>query len=102
MCLKLPERLVGSSSVRIRGVGTTGGNEPLYVIDGFPIGGGASSIAGSSDKVDGLSIINPNDIESIQVFKRCRISCNLWCTCSQWALFLLRLREAKKGLQRLL
>lgn len=59
----------GSSSVRIRGVGTTGGNEPLYVIDGFPIGGGAASIAGSSDKVDGLSIINPNDIESIQVLK---------------------------------
>ena len=30
----------GSSSVRIRGVGTTEGNEPLYVIDGLPIGGG--------------------------------------------------------------
>lgn len=28
----------GSSSVRIRGVGTTGGNQPLYVIDGFPVG----------------------------------------------------------------
>ncbi len=33
----------GSSSVRIRGVGTTGGNEPLYVIDGVPIGGGGMS-----------------------------------------------------------
>lgn len=59
----------GASSVRIRGVGTTGLNEPLYVIDGFPIGGGSMSIPGSSDKIDGLSIINPNDIESIEVLK---------------------------------
>lgn len=57
------------SAVRIRGVGTTGGNEPLYVIDGLPLGGGNMSIAGSSDNVSGLSIINPNDIESIEVLK---------------------------------
>jgi TonB-linked SusC/RagA family outer membrane protein len=59
----------GSTSVRIRGVGTTGGNQPLYVVDGFPLGGGAMSIGGSSDRVDGLSIVNPNDIESIEVLK---------------------------------
>ncbi|KAA0992749.1 SusC/RagA family TonB-linked outer membrane protein [Dyadobacter aurulentus] len=59
----------GSSSVRIRGVGTTGGNQPLYVVDGFPLGGGGMDIAGSSDRIDGLSIVNPNDIESIEVLK---------------------------------
>jgi len=41
--------------VRIRGVGTTGNNDPLYVIDGVPAGG--------------LNAINPNDIESIEVLK---------------------------------
>ena len=59
----------GAASVRIRGVGTTGGNQPLYVVDGFPLGGGGMSIAGSSDRIDGLSIVNPNDIESIEVLK---------------------------------
>ncbi|MFD2555725.1 SusC/RagA family TonB-linked outer membrane protein [Sphingobacterium tabacisoli] len=59
----------GASSVRIRGVGTTGGNQPLYVIDGFPVGGSNMSISGSSDQVDGMSIVNPNDIESIEVLK---------------------------------
>lgn len=59
----------GSSSVRIRGVGTTGGNQPLYVIDGFPVGGGNMAISGSSDQLDGMSIVNPNDIESIEVLK---------------------------------
>lgn len=59
----------GSSSVRIRGVGSTGGNQPLYVVDGFPLGGGGMDIGGSSDRVDGLSIVNPNDIESIEVLK---------------------------------
>ncbi len=57
------------ASVRIRGVGTTGGNEPLYVVDGLPIGGGNMGISGSADNISGLSIINPNDIESIEVLK---------------------------------
>ena len=56
-------------SVRIRGIGTTSGNDPLYVVDGMPIGGGNMSISGSGDNISGLSIINPNDIESIEVLK---------------------------------
>uniref|UniRef100_F4C3K1 TonB-dependent receptor plug n=1 Tax=Sphingobacterium sp. (strain 21) TaxID=743722 RepID=F4C3K1_SPHS2 len=59
----------GATSVRIRGVGTTGGNEPLYVIDGFPVGGGGMTVGGSTDRVDGMSIVNPNDIESIEILK---------------------------------
>ncbi|QMW04634.1 SusC/RagA family TonB-linked outer membrane protein [Spirosoma foliorum] len=47
-----------SISVRIRGANSVqGSNEPLYVIDGFPI-------AGSSP-----SILNNNDIESIEILK---------------------------------
>ena len=59
----------GASSVRIRGIGTTGGNQPLYVIDGVPTGAGNIAVPGSSYSVDGLSVINPNDIESIEVLK---------------------------------
>ncbi|ODS83305.1 MAG: hypothetical protein ABS46_06885 [Cytophagaceae bacterium SCN 52-12] len=58
-----------SASVRIRGVGSTGGNQPLYVIDGLPVGGGSMGMERSTDQVDGLSIINPADIESIEVLK---------------------------------
>ncbi|MFC6098926.1 SusC/RagA family TonB-linked outer membrane protein [Olivibacter domesticus] len=59
----------GAASVRIRGVGTTGSNEPLYVIDGFPVGGGSMAVGGSSDRIDGMSIVNPNDIESVEILK---------------------------------
>ena len=46
----------GSSPiVRVRGIGTVGNNDPLYVIDGVPAGG--------------LNQINPADIESIEVLK---------------------------------
>jgi TonB-dependent SusC/RagA subfamily outer membrane receptor len=57
------------SSVRIRGVGTTGGNEPLYVVDGFPITSGNMGIPGSSENISGLSVVNPNDIASIEILK---------------------------------
>lgn len=46
----------GSLSVQIRGVGTFGSNEPLYVIDGYPV-------------TTGLSSINQNDIASIDILK---------------------------------
>lgn len=45
-----------SSTVRIRGMSTVNGNEPLYIIDGI-----ASS--------ENLNSLNPSDIESIQVLK---------------------------------
>ncbi|MEP7141992.1 MAG: TonB-dependent receptor [Ferruginibacter sp.] len=48
----------GNLSVLIRGVGSlaSGGNDPLYVIDGYPTTGGINNI-------------NPNDIASIDVLK---------------------------------
>jgi TonB-linked SusC/RagA family outer membrane protein len=62
-----------SASVRIRGGNSiTGGNEPLYVIDGFPVyndNTAISSSAGTGGAVNALSTINPSDIESIEVLK---------------------------------
>lgn len=64
----------GGAKFRIRGEGSVGaGNEPLFVIDGFPIspGGtlGAGNIyeAGQTDNV--LESLNPDDIETITVLK---------------------------------
>lgn len=57
--------------VRIRGVGTTGNNQPLWVIDGVPIvqTSNVTVNTGSSTETNPLASINPNDIESIDVLK---------------------------------
>ena len=47
----------GAQNIRIRGYTTNGNNNPLVVVDGVPYG------------VEGLSSLNPNDIESINVLK---------------------------------
>jgi len=44
-----------SSQIRVRGFGSFGGNEPLYVIDGVPVGS--------------VNIVAPDDIESMTVLK---------------------------------
>ena len=46
----------GAATVRIRGIGTLGDNDPLYIIDGVPTKAG-------------MHELNGNDIESIQVLK---------------------------------
>ncbi len=61
----------GGISLRIRGGNSIqGGNEPLYVIDGFPIyntAATAGTVSGAT--LNPLSAINPGDIESINVLK---------------------------------
>ncbi|WP_207435402.1 SusC/RagA family TonB-linked outer membrane protein [Sabulibacter ruber] len=42
-------------TVRIRGIGSTGNANPIYIVDGFPVGG--------------IDYLNPGDIESIDVLK---------------------------------
>lgn len=42
-------------TVRIRGAGTNGNADPLYVVDGFPVGG--------------IDFLNPSDIETMSVLK---------------------------------
>ncbi|NQU52188.1 MAG: SusC/RagA family TonB-linked outer membrane protein, partial [Bacteroidetes bacterium] len=45
------------SSVRIRGIGTNGDAEPLYIVDGLPM------------SREGIDFLNSNDVESIEVLK---------------------------------
>jgi TonB-linked SusC/RagA family outer membrane protein len=71
----------GSARVIMRGNKSTRENQPLYVIDGVPVANftpaqptdvwGQSSGAGSGgrDGGDGISNINPDDIESINLLK---------------------------------
>ncbi|PID92783.1 MAG: TonB-dependent receptor [Bacteroidetes bacterium] len=63
----------GSTRVVLRGFKSLGGSsEPLYVIDGVPmmnIKRGQPGMWGGSDQGDGLSQLNPDDIESINVLK---------------------------------
>ncbi len=54
------------ATIRVRGVGTLNNNEPLYVIDGVILG---NVRGGGLNDVSPLSLINPNDIESIDVLK---------------------------------
>ena len=70
----------GSAKVSLRGIrSASGDNQPLYVIDGVPmlnigteqayssIGGTAN--AGTRDGGDGISNLNPEDVESISILK---------------------------------
>src|SRR5688500_7878785 len=63
----------GSSRVIIRGnKSLLGGNQPLYVVDGIPMdnsGFGQAGIWGGRDQGDGMSSINPDDVESVTVLK---------------------------------
>lgn len=46
----------GGVQVQIRGIGSFGTNDPLYVVDGYPISGG-------------INTLNPNDIATIDILK---------------------------------
>ncbi|WP_289662126.1 SusC/RagA family TonB-linked outer membrane protein [Flavobacterium panacagri] len=57
-------------SIEIRGAGSiTAGNEPLYVIDGFPIYTEGSNSNGGFSNGSPLDNMNPNDVASIEVLK---------------------------------
>lgn len=68
----------GSTRVIIRGISSIGeSNQPLYIVDGVPIdnsglnndSAAASKWFDGRDNGDGISSINPNDIESLTVLK---------------------------------
>ncbi|TDN36084.1 SusC/RagA family TonB-linked outer membrane protein [Hymenobacter sp. UV11] len=57
-------------SIQVRGAGSiSAGNEPLYVIDGFPLESVAASGNGRFGAGNPLDNINPNDIDKIEVLK---------------------------------
>lgn len=63
----------GSTRVVLRGSKSLNGlSSPLYVIDGVPMAnntGGQAGMWGGTDQGDGLSQMNPDDIESINILK---------------------------------
>ena len=63
----------GSTRVMLRGTTElTGNNQPLYVIDGVPLDNtnfGSADEQGGYDLGDGISAINPDDIETMTVLK---------------------------------
>ncbi len=63
----------GSTRVLLRGnTEMTGNNQPLYVIDGVPLDNtnyGSAGTSGGFDLGDGISGINPDDIENMSVLK---------------------------------
>ena len=63
----------GSTRVLLRGnTEMAGNNQPLYVIDGVPLDNtnfGSAGEAGGYDLGDGISAINPDDIENMTVLK---------------------------------
>ena len=63
----------GSTRVVIRGNSSlSGNNQPLYVVDGIPIDNqnlGSAGMWGGSDWGDGISSVNPDDIEKMTVLK---------------------------------
>jgi len=50
--------------IRIRGVGSLGNNDPLYVIDGVQV-----RVGGATGSQNIASLLNPNDIESLTILK---------------------------------
>ncbi len=62
----------GAASIRVRGVfSVTGGNEPLYVIDGVPVNTNPMQVQTTAGTQMGnpLASLNPNDIASIEILK---------------------------------
>ncbi|WP_299089198.1 SusC/RagA family TonB-linked outer membrane protein [uncultured Bacteroides sp.] len=63
----------GSTRVLLRGnTEMTGNNQPLYVVDGVPLDNtnfASAGTAGGYDLGDGISAINPDDIENMTVLK---------------------------------
>ena len=62
-----------TNRIRVRGGNSiSAGNEPLYVIDGFPIynnNNSSNTDAARSPNLNALATINPGDIESIEILK---------------------------------
>ncbi|MET3501361.1 TonB-linked SusC/RagA family outer membrane protein [Mucilaginibacter rubeus] len=64
----------GGIKVQIRGQGSlASGTDPLYIVDGIPFLSsplsGLTSASGANGPINPLSIINPDDIESIDILK---------------------------------
>jgi TonB-linked SusC/RagA family outer membrane protein len=98
----------GSARVILRGQKSTRENQPLYVIDGVPMsnyspaqptdvwGQGSGSGSGGRDGGDGISNINPDDIETISVLKGAAASA-LYGSQGNNGVILITTRKGKAG-----
>jgi len=61
------------ANIKIRGINSLNGSEPLYVIDGTPINNSSAGSLNSEDEassnISPLSMINPSDILSVEILK---------------------------------
>ncbi|TDK47946.1 SusC/RagA family TonB-linked outer membrane protein [Algoriphagus formosus] len=81
----------GGVTVQIRGINSiNGNNNPLYVIDGFPI------IFSQSANSSGLAQINPGDIESIEILKDASATA-IYGTRGANGVILITTKSGKKG-----
>ena len=81
----------GGVVINIRGAGSVGaGDDPLYVVDGFPLSPGFDQYSNP------LSTINPDDIESINVLKDAA-STAIYGSRGSNGVILITTKKAKKG-----
>ena len=105
--------LGGSAKVSIRGARSafaSGNNQPLYVIDGVPmLQGGTEStstvMGGDNDGVnrdagDGISNLNPDDIESMNILKGASAAA-LYGSQAANGVILITTKKGKEGLARI-
>ncbi|HEU4553525.1 MAG TPA: TonB-dependent receptor [Chitinophaga sp.] len=76
-----------SATVRIRGIGTLGNNDPLYVVDGIPT-------------KRGLQELNQSDIESIQVLKDASAA-TIYGSRAANGVIIVTTKKARKGYSRI-
>ena len=82
----------GKTSIRIRGAtSTSASNEPLYVVDGQPLGNG-----GITPGRDPLNFLNPDDIESMTVLRDAAAAA-IYGTNAANGVILITTKRGKKG-----
>ncbi len=104
--------LGGSAKVSIRGIRSAnenGNNQPLYVIDGVPMLNntteqsfsvmGGDNDAGNRDSGDGISNLNPDDIESMSILKGASAAA-LYGSQAANGVILITTKKGKTGMQR--
>ena len=87
-------------SIKVRGIGSIArSNEPLYVIDGIPLDNTQISnpqTGSSGDRINPMSNINPDDIESMQILKD-PASCAIYGARGANGVVLITTKRGKKG-----
>ncbi|MDO6602659.1 SusC/RagA family TonB-linked outer membrane protein [Arenibacter palladensis] len=89
----------GTSKIFLRGLSSTSGGSPLFVIDGVPLDNtqrGSAGQWGGADGGDGIGNINPDDIEKMTVLKGQSASA-LYGSRASNGVILITTKKGKKG-----